>query len=214
MAAGEQYGQISPVREGFVRSVKLTKINKPDERGGKGADRTVTYLYCGDAIAVADTMGWTPHCEAFAAAVTRAKGTHRNLGCLRRPPGRKRLNSVEECLEQYPLLKEAGVTLYDFNFSLSKRDNFSGGKRELPQLSVQPTGSAVTAGPPTQPGTPRHAQQQVAPSIQPAAAVSPSALKRQRLVYSSSSDDDADEDEPLAVRRQRMEASHRARQIP
>lgn len=238
MATGERHGQIPTVPKGFVRFVKLQMINNPVKRKRSwrqrketsGADRFVTYLYCGDASTVADTTGWTPHCEAFAAARQRARGTSRSLQRGRRG-NPCHVNSVEGCLERYPLLKEAGVTLNDFSFSRWKPDNFSGSKLEPPDLSAQPTESAGTfAGPPMQPGTPRHEQQQVdtevapverqgtvrrspyfttAPSavVKSAAAVSPSALKRRRLVYSISSDDD--DDEPLAVRQQRMQAAHR-----
>jgi hypothetical protein len=119
MTAGQSHGKIPAVPKGFVRFVKLIKINKP-----KNTDReyrNVNYLYCGDAdaVTVPDTMDWTPLCVEFTAKVasTGTKGGAQRIYALRPSPSCKVL-TVEKFLQQHPRLT---LTLDDFSFTQSVR---------------------------------------------------------------------------------------------
>jgi hypothetical protein len=184
MTAGEKYGygQIPAVTKGFVRLVFLTKINEPSARAQyrSSKDRIANYIYCGDATTVPDTKHWTPHCAEFTAAMARSGGGNkRSLHSVRAQPNGKS-NSVEECLELYPLLKGAGVTLDDFSFTRSPSVSLG-----LPPL---PAALPAAAG----------------PSVLPGAASSGPAVKRKAALVESASDDEYDE--PLIVRQRRLEA--------
>ena len=117
MTAGAKHGQIPAVPKGFVRVMKLCKIN---ERGRLKAadDRNVQYIYCGDATTVPDTMYWTPLCVDFAAKMKLKKvGGAQRIDSLRPQPSSAN-HSVEELLQQHPWLK---LTLDDFSFTRSLR---------------------------------------------------------------------------------------------
>ena len=185
MTAGEKYGygQIPAVTKGFVRLVFLTKINEPSARAQyrSSKDRNAKYIYCSDATTVPDTKYWTPHCAEFTAAMARSGGGNkRSLHSVRAQPNGKGRNSVEECLELYPLLKGAGVTLDDFSFTRSPSVSLG-----LPPL---PAALPAAAG----------------PSVLPGAASSGPAVKRKAALVESASDDE--DDEPLIARQRRLEA--------
>jgi hypothetical protein len=139
MTAGAKHGQIPAVPKGFVRVMKLGKINErrlnllsgrapstsatPDGRLKAADDRWAQYIYCGDATTVPDTSDWTPLCVDFAAKMKLKKvGGAQRIYSLRPQPAQitkqasNANHSVEELLQQHPWLK---LTLDDFSFTRS-----------------------------------------------------------------------------------------------
>jgi hypothetical protein len=119
MTTGEHHGRISAIPKGFVRVVHLRKIDELDARKLlTTTDRDVYYFYCGDADGAPDTAGWQPFGEQMAAALEKDGRRLRILGS----PLTNQKNSVFECLKQYPVLGDIGVTLEDFCFSKTRSE--------------------------------------------------------------------------------------------
>jgi hypothetical protein len=177
MTAGEHFGQLIPaVPKGFVRWVQLRKINEPDAHKHAYTDRTVCYIYCGDANVVPDTAGWAPFDGKLAAAMRDKQGSQR-IVCMRPPPSAPTLMSVERCLQENPLLKSAGVTLDDFNFSIAKQSSTAQlapsqaaapTAEQASPVPVQPLSSSLeSAEPSVQPSVPSVQQTSPVVSVQP-----------------------------------------------
>ena len=176
MTAGEHFGQLIPaVPKGFVRWVQLRKINEPDAHKHAYTDRTVCYIYCGDANVVPDTAGWEPFDGKLAAAMKDKQGSQR-ISSLR-PRTQAGHMSVERWLREYPLLKSAGVTLDDFNFSIAKQSSTAQlapsqaaapTAEQASPVPVQPLSSSLeSAEPSVQPSVPSVQQTSPVVSVQP-----------------------------------------------
>jgi hypothetical protein len=117
-----QFFQVPAVPKGFVRWVQLNNINGKRKLTMSKLDRDVFYIFCGDAVTVPDTLGWTPFGPEMTEAFVKATDpkVDQAAACrllLREKKSREwKTSTPAACLEEYPVLKTAGVNTGLFSF--------------------------------------------------------------------------------------------------